>query len=987
MFPGVSAALLTRIFERKLKATELIRLKEKSVTDLDQEDRVFKMTESGGAVGFKKTAPSLKDWGPNPQIWTGCFLTYLAAIGYLFGDKYPKAVPNMLMFMRQILDFAQTYHWSEAVLPLALNFHQYILDKGELSTDSYLVTAQFREKYLRHNLTLPAKSPPHSPGARPRQARRARSSNNETEVCGKFNTTGCLWEGCKRRHECTYPVFNPELPKLEFSPSPLHTQSWSNFLRYYPGNLGPTLVGILTHGVQIGYRGKRQSYHSTNHHIHEPNIITEKLAEDLRLCRVRLTSEPSFISPLGLVPKQDGGWRRIHDLSWPPDRGVNQGIPDSWSTIEYMNIDDIYDQVVQAGPGCTIIKRDIKDAFRIVPVAEDNQHLLAFRWNDSTYVECCLPFGLATAPFLFNLFAEALHWILQCLLPAFYMNHYLDDFIAITRSPSVSDPAGAFDEVYNIVTDRLGIPRNTKKDEQGTCVAVLGIQIDSIAMEARLPPEKLCRATLDAAAALNAASLSLKQTESLTGLLAFCSRVVRLGRTRLQALYTFQAAFPRGKSARRRIPYEVRDDLKWWRDSLSLFNGVLLIDPCRRHITHLYTDASTTDQGLFFFSSKSTSDCWLAHCHQLHASNAATLALAQDAHAHINTNELNAGHLKLLWNGLGANTRSVYLSAQRNYERHCALQNLPAWPASRHSLILWLTSRLLGNSGQKSVKPDTALADLAALRAYHIDNFLDDKLFYNRHFRRLIDGARRLSPTAKVRVRKPISREAITALSAGLDTLPLQPSQMTVDLRDDLNFAAACRVAFAGFLRVGEFTYKREDLGTPSIFLATKLTRSDIRFSSSSDHAQLTLKRSKTDRRHEGVQIILARTGDGACPVDALQKLLLLDPKEHDAPLFSFHRRPFSRSNSLSTLSTKLRTLGLQTDGYSGHSFRKGAAQHAHDSGILNDQIQMLGRWTSEAFRVYFTTNASVLYQLNHQFQTGSPAPLSLVQPPSPPPS
>jgi hypothetical protein len=75
---------------------------------------------------------------------------------------------------------------------------------------------------------------------------------------------------------------------------------------------------------------------------------------------------------------------------------------------------------------------------------------------------------------------------------------------------------------------------------------------------------------------------------------------------------------------------------------LSLFNGVLLIDPCRRTITHLYTDASSIGQGLFFFSSKSTLDCWLAHCHQLHSSNAATLALAQDAHAHINTNEVDA---------------------------------------------------------------------------------------------------------------------------------------------------------------------------------------------------------------------------------------------------------------------------------------------------------------------------------------------------------
>ena len=65
-------------------------------------------------------------------------------------------------------------------------------------------------------------------------------------------------------------------------------------------------------------------------------------------------------------------------------------------------------------------------------------------------------------------------------------------------------------------------------------------------------------------------------------------------------------------------------------------------------------------------------------------------------------------------------------------------------------------------ASQKAVKPDTALADLAALRAYHIDNFLDDKLFDNKHFQRLIDGARRLNPVTKIRVGKPISRDTIT---------------------------------------------------------------------------------------------------------------------------------------------------------------------------------------------------------------------------------
>jgi hypothetical protein len=47
-------------------------------------------------------------------------------------------------------------------------------------------------------------------------------------------------------------------------------------------------------------------------------MITAKLAEDLNLGRVRLASGPSFVSLLGLVPKHDGGWRCIYDLSWPP---------------------------------------------------------------------------------------------------------------------------------------------------------------------------------------------------------------------------------------------------------------------------------------------------------------------------------------------------------------------------------------------------------------------------------------------------------------------------------------------------------------------------------------------------------------------------------------------------------------------------------------------------------------------------------------------
>jgi hypothetical protein len=105
--------------------------------------------------------------------------------------------------------------------------------------------------------------------------------------------------GGQKGTDIQYPVFNPNLSKLQPSPSPLQPQSWSNLLRYYPGDLGPTLTGILTYGVQIGYRGTKQTRHSTNHYIHEPGMITAKIVGDLDLGRIRLAPGPSFVSPPG----------------------------------------------------------------------------------------------------------------------------------------------------------------------------------------------------------------------------------------------------------------------------------------------------------------------------------------------------------------------------------------------------------------------------------------------------------------------------------------------------------------------------------------------------------------------------------------------------------------------------------------------------------------------------------------------------------------
>ena len=67
--------------------------------------------------------------------------------------------------------------------------------------------------------------------------------------------------------------------------------------------------------------------------------------------------------------------------------------------------------------------------------------------------------------------------------------------------------------------------------------------------------------------------------------------------------------------------------------------------------------------------------------------------------------------------------------------------------------------------------------------------------------------------------------------------------------------------------------YDSKDLTNRSVFSNTKLSRSDITFSINDEHVVLTLKRSKTNTLHKGVDIILAAIGTATCLVLALHQL------------------------------------------------------------------------------------------------------------------
>ena len=174
-----------------------------------------------------------------------------------------------------------------------------------------------------------------------------------------------------------------------------------------------------------------------------PEVIDEYLQKEVDEARVvgpfSSSSVPeAHISRFGVIPKshQVNRWRLIVDLSHPRDRSVNSGIPKDLSTMTYITIDDTISKVLRLGPGTLLVKLDIRNAFRLMPVHPADRHLLAMEWKSGIFIDTCLPFGLRSSPKLFNIFADFLAWILEhqgvsCIL------HYLDEFLTIGRPSSI----------------------------------------------------------------------------------------------------------------------------------------------------------------------------------------------------------------------------------------------------------------------------------------------------------------------------------------------------------------------------------------------------------------------------------------------------------------------------------------------------------------------------------------------------------------------
>jgi len=96
------------------------------------------------------------------------------------------------------------------------------------------------------------------------------------------------------------------------------------------------------------------------------------------------------ISQFRVIPKKNGQWHLIVDLSSPQPDIVNDGINRDWCATSYVKVEDAARVISQLGRGTNLAKVDIKSAYHIVPVHPDDHPLLGMMWEGNLFVDRAL---------------------------------------------------------------------------------------------------------------------------------------------------------------------------------------------------------------------------------------------------------------------------------------------------------------------------------------------------------------------------------------------------------------------------------------------------------------------------------------------------------------------------------------------------------------------------------------------------------------------
>lgn len=362
--------------------------------------------------------------------------------------------------------------------------------------------------------------------------------------------------------------------------SPLKGQAWESALSDHPNRSWvDCLLSGIRHGVHIGFGGGivRSAKTNLQSALANPAVVEAYLEKELQNGTISgpwtKGEVPSVIlNRFGVIPKsgRPGKWRLIVDMSFPDGYSVNSGIDDNLSGMAYSSVVDAARMMLQFGKGALLAKIDVASAYRIVPVHPADRFLLGMSWKGKVYVDRQLPFGLSSAPAIFNAYADGLEWVVRKRGVAAIL-HYLDDFLVM--GPAGSTGCQSALSTLSSTCAELGIPLAADKREGPSASLIfLGFVLDSQAMEIRLPPQKLSALVALLEEWVVRKSCTKKELEQLVGKLNHACMVVSQGRVFLRRLYDVLGSVKKSYF-HLRLNLGCRSDLAWWSCFLPKSNG------------------------------------------------------------------------------------------------------------------------------------------------------------------------------------------------------------------------------------------------------------------------------------------------------------------------------------------------------------------------------------------------------------------------------
>ena len=242
--------------------------------------------------------------------------------------------------------------------------------------------------------------------------------------------------------------------------------------------------------------------------------------------------------------------------------------------------------------------------------------------------------------------------------------------------------------------------------------------------------------------------------------------------------------------------------------------------------------------------------------------------------------------------------------------------------------------------------PSTIISYIAGVAYMHkVNNWQDPTKSLIFIIQKLIEGSKKLNG-------RPDGRAPLT-LNVLVDVLNTL-HKVCSSTNETLLFRSAFSLTFFWFfLRVGETGSWQ--LGTGQILLAVSLPYLTLHWWVQGKGLYKSVSRSlKLKKRGRSTTIIINRGASSqVCPINALERFLDVRPVSSGPLFIHMDKSPPTRFRFQSVLTSTLAQAGYPAERFKTHSFRIGTATTAAMCGFNSDSIKVLGRWRSNAFRVY----------------------------------